>query len=265
MAPEQVRGEKDVTPRTDVYALGAILYHAIAGRPPHAADSVSEVYERILRDDPPPARTLDPSAPAPLEAVANKALEKDPSRRYPTAQAFADDLRRYLAGEPVEARPVSRLARAWRRHRGVAIAAFLGLVAAVLTAGVWNRGRARLEEAGRLERDGRVREARDLYLLAGATEDARRTGEALREAENLLERARPLLEKDVDAARDLIEKALALANDVALAHYRRGEAHEAVGAYAKAADAFRQAAGLDPRSGPARYRLGRVLLWQGYL
>lgn len=265
MAPEQVRGEKDVTPRTDVYALGAILYHVIAGRPPHAAESVSEVYEKILRDDPPPARSLDASAPAALEAVAGKALEKDPRRRYPSAAAFADELRRWLDGRPVEAKPVSALTRAWRRHRGLAAAAVIGLAAALLVAGVWTRGRSRLHEAARLEREGRPREARDLYLLAGAREDADRLGEALSRADNLLEQARPLIDKDVDAAGVLVQQALALAGDLALAHYRQGEVLEARGAYARAGDAFRRAAVLDPRSGPARYRLGRSLLSQGYL
>ncbi len=265
MAPEQVRGEGDVSPRTDVYALGAILYHAITGRPPHAAESVSQVYEKILRDDPPPARTLDATAPAALEAVANKALEKDPRRRYPSAAAFADELRRWLEGRPVEARPVSRLARAWRRHRGLALAAGIGLAAALAVGGLWTRGRWRLEEAARLEQEGRPREARDLYLLAGARAEAERIGEELRRAENLLEQARPLLEKDVEAAGVLVDEALGLAGDVSLAHYRHGEVLEARGAYARAAEAFRRAAALDPRSGPARYRLGRSLLWQGYL
>jgi serine/threonine-protein kinase len=132
MAPEQVEGRPEqITPRTDVYALGAILYEALAGRPPHSGETLAELYRKIVRDDPP--------APAAGEAgvIALKAVEKDPARRYEDAEAFADDLRRHLAGEPVLARPVGPTGRFLRRvkrnpagHALVAVA-LAGLLAAV--------------------------------------------------------------------------------------------------------------------------------------
>src|SRR5262245_5537416 len=101
MAPEQVGGgPNQITHRTDVYALGAILYEILTGWPPHRGSSVTEVYEKILRENIlPPHLVADGVAPE-LEVIALKATEKDPSHRYASAEEFADDLRRYLAGEP---------------------------------------------------------------------------------------------------------------------------------------------------------------------
>jgi tRNA A-37 threonylcarbamoyl transferase component Bud32 len=101
MSPEQVRGHgKEITPRTDVYALGAILVEILSGRPPFRADTPLELYRKILNDDPPPL----PGARPELETIARKALSKEPGGRYATAAEFAEDLRRAAAGEPIVAR-----------------------------------------------------------------------------------------------------------------------------------------------------------------
>jgi tetratricopeptide (TPR) repeat protein/predicted Ser/Thr protein kinase len=253
MAPEQVHGRGEVAAATDVYALGAILYQVLTGRTPYEAETVSQIYEKILHEDPVAPRLLDASLPWELEAVALKAMEKEPGRRYATAGAFAEELRRWRTGEPVDARPVSTLGRAWRRvsrnrariAAGVLIALALGC--AIL---LWSRGRA--------------------------------AAEATRRATQLLETAKPLLEKatsgtystavdagDIvrwsDQAHDLIEKAVAVSPDLALSHYRMGEDWEIKGCYDRAEASFRRATELDPRFGPAWFRLGRILLWQGYL
>jgi serine/threonine-protein kinase len=133
MAPEQVQGRsKEVTPRTDVYALGAILYELLTGRPPHLDTEIVELYRRILIEDPVPPRTLRPAVHADLQTVCLRALEKDPARRYSDAKEFADELDRHLAGEPILARPQGALAQVWkklaRRRVAVAIAATLGAV-----------------------------------------------------------------------------------------------------------------------------------------
>lgn len=115
MAPEQVRGSgAPISPRTDVYSLGAILYEILAGRPPHEGGTLLELYERILKDDPRPLGRL---APRSLRAICQKALEKDPRRRYPDAIGMADDLGRYLAGEAPSARLEGPFMRACRRIR----------------------------------------------------------------------------------------------------------------------------------------------------
>jgi len=134
MAPEQVEGRpEEITARTDVYALGAILYEILAGRTPHAGETLAELYRRIVRDDPAP-----PGGPSDLEVIAMKALEKEPGRRYADAGEFADDLHRHLSGEPILARPVGTLGRWMRRMRrnplgyGLGAAAAAGLLAATL-------------------------------------------------------------------------------------------------------------------------------------
>jgi tRNA A-37 threonylcarbamoyl transferase component Bud32 len=143
MSPEQAQGRvKDITPRTDVYALGAILYEALTGRPVHAGETTLELYQKIVRDDPTPPRMARPDVTQDLETIAMKALRREPSARYANAEEFADDLARWLAGEPIRARPIPRIERLRRwslRHRvGLVPAALaLSLIAALLL--LWRR------------------------------------------------------------------------------------------------------------------------------
>jgi hypothetical protein len=126
-APEQVSGrEKDVGVATDIYALGALLYHLLTGRPPFLAATLEETLRLLHGTEPVAPRELNPSVPRDLETICLKCLAKEPGQRYPTAAALVEDLDRFLSDRPIQARPPSIVYRARkyaRRNRTIVIAA----------------------------------------------------------------------------------------------------------------------------------------------
>jgi serine/threonine-protein kinase len=143
MAPEQAQGNPDaVGPAADIYALGAILYELLTGRPPFQAKTATETVQQLLSQDPVPPSRLNARVPRDLETICLKCLHKEPQRRYAAAAALAEDLDRFLRGEAIAARPESRVARLARRvRRRPVLSALVVLVAlftfALVAGGLW--------------------------------------------------------------------------------------------------------------------------------
>jgi len=185
LSPEQADGKAGATgPGADVYALGAILYELLTGRPPFRAATVLETLAQVVRDEPVSPRRLVPGTPRDLCTICLKCLDKEPQRRYASAQDLADDLRRFLDGQPIRARPAGVAERVWRwgrRNPGrmalLASVAFLLLVIAVgASFGAVQLNQA-FQRAQRAERDSQEKLFDALLAQARGSTLSRRPGQ----------------------------------------------------------------------------------------
>jgi WD40 repeat protein len=213
MSPEQAWGGGrlgEIGPPTDIHALGAVLYQLLTGVPPFRGDSAREVLEQVWAKEPTPPGRLRPGVPRDLETVFLKCLEKEPGRRYGSAEALADDLRRFLDGRPIHARPAGRLAIAlrWCRRNPWATLAgslFLLALAGGLSGAVFgwraeaHRRRAEIQSI-RAEQQERLAELEHERALR--TDDANRIAQAGREWDaGRLDRAAEILDECPPARR----------------------------------------------------------------
>jgi tetratricopeptide (TPR) repeat protein len=201
MPPEQALGQsKAVGPGADIYALGAILYEMLTGRPPFRGENVLDTLQQVLSRDPLAPRALHPKVPRDLETICLKCLEKEKTKRYPTAQALAEDLRRFRAGEAIWARPTGVVERLWRwTRRRPAIA---GLLAGLVVVGV--SGLAGVTEfAVRAERQRREARANFQLAMDAVEQYCTKVSEDLRLREQDL---RPLRQQLLQTAVEFHEK-----------------------------------------------------------
>lgn len=135
LSPEQARGHHvGLDRRSDVYSLGVVLYELLSGERPHGGASGVEALVSLLEHDPRPLSQVLPHVPRDLESVVMRCLEREPERRYPSARALAEELGRFLEGEPVQTRPVGRVERLWKRaRRNRFVASLLATAAAAVT------------------------------------------------------------------------------------------------------------------------------------
>ncbi|HEY0253950.1 MAG TPA: serine/threonine-protein kinase, partial [Kofleriaceae bacterium] len=200
MSPEQARGDlKAIDRRSDVYSLGATLYELLVGKPLFATESLADALHHVIHMDPPSPRKLEPTVPLDLETIAMKCLRKPQDERYPSARALADDLTRYLDGDPIEGRRRTlrqRLRSSIRKHKALYV---IGAVSslAVLTAGAFG---VRSYLVSREERE----------LTAARTQLAERLGGEAKDIEMLLRTSYQLPLHDTRTERQLVRIRMAM-------------------------------------------------------
>jgi serine/threonine-protein kinase len=267
MAPEQAAGKgKEVGPAADVWALGAILYECLTGRPPFRAATLAETLLQVLSEEPVPPGRLLPKLPRDLETICLKCLQKEQRKRYATADALAEDLRRFQAGEPIRARPVGRLERGWkwaRRNPAVAglaaaVGAALLLVVVALSAGLVavnaERARTALANANLTAEQEKTQAA--YQAEAKRRRQAREALDAM--SSEVIDDWLARQEKLSPSQKDFLKKALASYEEFAQDTGQDEEARTGVAAAHLRAGRIRRSLG-QPREAEAAFRKGQDL------
>jgi serine/threonine-protein kinase len=274
MAPEQTLGQTGaVGPAADVYALGAILYQCLSGRPPFQGKSHMEVLEKVRTEEPVPPSRLRPRTRRDLETICLKCLRKDPAQRYPGAGELAEDLRRFLRHEPIRARPVGRLERLgkWARRRPALAALLLVLVLAGAGSliGVWRYNTALREERDRAEKSFRMALDAVNQMLTEVAE------KELAEEPRTEEKRRRLLARALDFYKEFLADRKddpAMRRETGVAYRRLADAFRLLGRSAEAEEAYGQAISLlrelcrdHPGDPDFRQALAEAHNWRGEL
>jgi WD40 repeat protein len=200
MSPEQAAGKKGLSTAADVHGLGAVFYELLTGRPPFRAATTLETLLQVMDREPESPRRLNPKVPRDLETICRKCLQKEPGKRYGSAEALADDLERWLHGEPIRARPGGAWERGWkwakRRPAAAALLAVAVLAPLVLLGAGYLHNR---QLADALEETRRAR---------ADTETARQEADRKREAAEKAQTAERQARGDVEVEKKKVEKAL---------------------------------------------------------
>lgn len=251
MSPEQARGAvTSLDRRTDIYSVGAVLYHLLTGAAPFSGLSASEVLMRVLTEDPVPVEKCVPAIPADLAAITMKCLRKEVHLRYDSAQALADDLGRYLAGAPVLAARGSwaySVRRRARQHRVLIGAALIGMLGIIALIGMKVRDQRYSDRRARLSHElGREVELSEQFLRAAdllPLHDVRREQDVVISNIHRIQATLPTLDHE----------------EAPLAEHALGRAYLALRQYAEAATHLQAALDKGLADGSAYYQLGLAL------
>ena len=197
MSPEQARSSGDVTTAADTYSLGATLYHLLTGRPVFQAANVAETLRQVLDEAPVPPRQINAAVDRDLETICLKCLQKEPAKRYLSANELADDLKRFQRGAPIVARPIGRPERAWRWCKRNPVVATLSVAVVMLLLGL-----AGGSFAAYLSLERTNHQLTDANNMLGSANAELKTKQAeVREQNKALEESKDALAKQLDRSR----------------------------------------------------------------